>query len=178
MDVYQIMTVHNRPWSAREMICFGIILITAVLVLRRLVRNRRIRISQAIASFLLLVFLGIVFGSTVFTRGTGVRQYKLLPFWSWGEVIFFHNWNLLQENLLNCILLFPMGVLLPLTVARPVKGRESFWAGAAVSVLIETCQLIFCRGLFEWDDMIHNGLGCMLGSVAACWVLEKMRIKK
>lgn len=24
---------------------------------------------------------------------------------------------------------------------------------------------LYKRGLFEWDDMIHNGLGCMLGSL-------------
>lgn len=29
--------------------------------------------------------------------------------------------------------------------------------------MIKTSQLVFMRGLFEWDDMIHNGLGCMVG---------------
>lgn len=29
--------------------------------------------------------------------------------------------------------------------------------------IIEVCQLIFMRGLFEWDDILHNGLGCMVG---------------
>ncbi len=28
-----------------------------------------------------------------------------------------------------------------------------------MSATIELSQLIFMRGLFEWDDMIHNGLG-------------------
>ena len=32
-----------------------------------------------------------------------------------------------------------------------------------MSATIELSQLIFMRGLFEWDDMIHNGLGCMAG---------------
>lgn len=39
-------------------------------------------------------------------------------------------------------------------------------AGLVVSLLIEVLQLVLCRGLFEWDDMIHNGLGCMIGAVA------------
>ena len=29
------------------------------------------------------------------------------------------------------------------------------------------------RGLFEWDDMIHNALGCMLG----CWVMNWIFVK-
>lgn len=33
--------------------------------------------------------------------------------------------------------------------------------------IIEFSQLIFMRGLFEWDDMIHNGLGCMIGCLFA-----------
>ena len=37
--------------------------------------------------------------------------------------------------------------------------------GVLVSAVIETSQLVFMRGLFEWDDMIHNGLGCMIGSM-------------
>ena len=35
--------------------------------------------------------------------------------------------------------------------------------GITVSSAIEISQLWFCRGLFEFDDIIHNSLGCMLG---------------
>lgn len=41
--------------------------------------------------------------------------------------------------------------------------------GVLISAVIETSQLIFMRGLFEWDDMIHNGLGCMVG----CLVVDR-----
>ncbi len=37
--------------------------------------------------------------------------------------------------------------------------------GIAVSSAIEISQLLLCRGLFEFDDIIHNSLGCMLGSL-------------
>ena len=32
-----------------------------------------------------------------------------------------------------------------------------------ISVLIELAQLISYRGLFEFDDMIHNALGTAVG---------------
>ena len=43
--------------------------------------------------------------------------------------------------------------------------------GILVSAIIEFSQLIFMRGLFEWDDMIHNGLGCMVGAVLVNWMI-------
>lgn len=38
-----------------------------------------------------------------------------------------------------------------------------------LSMSIEVIQLVFRLGLFEWDDMIHNTLGCVLGTV----IIEK-----
>lgn len=112
---------------------------------------------------LLIFFLGIVFGSTVFTRTVSPREYELVPFWSWREVILYHDMFLLHENLLNCILLMPVGILLPLIAGHKVRLRTALMIGALISAVIETSQLVFMRGLFEWDDMIHNGVGCMIG---------------
>ena len=77
--------------------------------------------------------------------------------------------ELLQEILLNCILLMPVGCLLPLIYAYKVRLRTTFAIGFGISAVIEVSQLVFCRGLFEWDDMIHNSLGCMFG----CVLMEK-----
>lgn len=34
--------------------------------------------------------------------------------------------------------------------------------------------LFFMRGLFEWDDMIHNGLGCMIGCMVTNYSKRKI----
>lgn len=91
-------------------------------------------------------------------------HYRLELFWSWKKV-FDGDSELLKENLLNCVLLIPMGLLLPITLNCKIRWWEGLLIGTAVSAVIETCQLVFCRGLFEWDDMIHNGIGCMIGCV-------------
>ncbi|MEI3316580.1 VanZ family protein [Eubacterium ramulus] len=91
------------------------------------------------------------------------RQYELLPFWSWREVICNHDRELLKENLLNFILLLPAGILLPLIANHKIKWYQALLIGILMSATIELSQLIFMRGLFEWDDMIHNGLGYMAG---------------
>ena len=54
---------------------------------------------------------------------------------------------------------------------RKIKWQEALVFGVLISATIETSQLITMRGLFEWDDMIHNGLGCMVGAVLVDWVI-------
>lgn len=172
MDLYQILTTHNRPWSIREIVIFVLFLaVVAGFLLLRL-KAHRITKGQAVAGLALYGFLGIVFASTVFTRTPGNRAYELLPFWSWREILFHQDWNLLQENVLNIILFVPIGILL-FPLFRKITWKSALIIGLAISALIETSQLILCRGLFEWDDMIHNTLGCVLGYLVASLLFQK-----
>ena len=120
-----------------------------------------------------MYFLELYMDLPFFTRSVGTRQYELIPFWSWWEVISHHDQSLLQEDLLNCMLLMPMGVLLPLMVKKKVHPWQAFLAGICVSACIEISQLIFLRGLFEWDDMIHNAFGCMVGCILCNMVVRR-----
>ena len=178
MDLYQIWTAHNRPWSMREIVFFLIILSVCSFFSIRAARRHQIKIYQALASLALLVYLGVVFASTVFTRMPTVRQYELIPFWSWYEVFIKHSRSLLVENLLNILLLLPAGVLLPIIFARRLRPSVAFMIGALISAVIEVSQLILRRGLFEWDDMFHNGLGCMLGCLIVNAVMERVKRMK
>ena len=167
MDIYQIWTTYNKPWSRCEVFIFAVILAMVCILMSICLYRHKLSIIQALSILALVVFLGIVFGSTVFTRPKTIRQYKLIPFWSWGTIICCQDWSLLKENFLNCILLLPAGALLPAIANHKVKWHQALWMGIAISATIEFCQLIFMRGLFEWDDMIHNGLGCMAGCLLA-----------
>ena len=163
LNIFQIIMTHNREWTIREIIVFIIIFSIGVIFSCQLLLKKKICWSQALAGLLLILFLGVVFGSTVFTRNAnGVHRYKLELFWSWKEV-YHGSKELLKENILKMILLFPMGLLLPVIFFKKISWWKGFLAGALVSALIETSQLALCRGLFEWDDIIHNGFGSMLG---------------
>lgn len=167
MDIYQIWITYNKQWSQREILAFvGVLILVCVIVLVSMYREK-INIVQAVAVFVLVIFLGIVFGSTVFTRTETIRQYELIPFWSWKVIIWYHNWKLLKENLLNCILLLPVGLLFPIIINHKIKWYQALLGGVLIFAVIEFSQLIFMRGLFEWDDMIHNGLGCMIGCLGS-----------
>ena len=163
MDIYQIWTTYNKKWSKYEILAFSVILLLTVIIMAYCLWKKKLNIIQAGAVVAMVIFLGIVFGSTVFTRTSTVRQYELMPLWSWRAIIRYHDWGLLKEDLLNCILLLPAGALLPVIANRKVKWYQAVLFGVLISAVIETSQLVFMRGLFEWDDIIHNGLGCMVG---------------
>lgn len=163
MDIYQIWSTYNKKWSKYEILAFSVILLLTVIIMAYCLWKKKLNIIQAGAVVAMVIFLGIVFGSTVFTRTSTVRQYELMPLWSWRAIIRYHDWGLLKEDLLNCILLLPAGALLPVITNHKVKWYHALLFGVLISAVIETSQLVFMRGLFEWDDMIHNGLGCMVG---------------
>lgn len=53
---------------------------------------------------------------------------------------------------------------------HPGLFKYALGVGVLIAAVIEVSQLVLARGLFEWDDMIHNGLGCMAGCVLRNWV--------
>ena len=87
MDLFRIWTTHNRPWSAGEIVVFLILLSVCSFYTFRAVHRKQLKLQQGAAILALILFLGIVFASTVFTRTATIRRYELIPFWSWYEVI-------------------------------------------------------------------------------------------
>ena len=97
----------------------------------------------------------------------GERHYQLEVFWSWKKILHYIEQHgmvtgtgLLRENLLNIVMLFPAGMLLPFVFDN--RGKNQVVVRFVVCIFISGCieglQLILCRGLFEFDDMIHNSL--------------------
>ena len=172
MDIYQIFTTYNHIWSMKEILIALLILAVTIKSSLFLFRNKRIKASQAITIPVLIAFFLIVLGSTVFGRMPGLRSYKLMPFWSYGAIIR-GDPGILQEVLLNCVLLFPAGILLPFVVNKELKWYHGLNIGMVISGCIELSQLIFCRDLFEFDDIIHNSLGCMVGCGISSWIIKK-----
>lgn len=176
--LYRIFITHNRPWSQAETICLtGIAVVTAIILIFS-IRHRHMKVFQAAALFLMVLFLEIVAASTILTRRPGVRSYKLIPLWSWYGVFVEGDSSLLLENILNFLLLVPVGLFLPFICRHRVRLSRGLLFGFSVSAVIEISQLILKRGLFEWDDMIHNALGCMAGCFLTNWIWEMIKNEK
>ena len=49
MDIYQIFIKHNRAWSEKEIIAFGLVMVVELILLAWFWHNRKIKISQTMA---------------------------------------------------------------------------------------------------------------------------------
>lgn len=171
MDLIEIFYNHFPKISSQQIVLFLFlsIILTAVLVFT--VRKKIIKSGQAVCVAGVFVWLFIVFLSTVFSRNPYPEmKYELMPFWSYAYTLQYHSVSMAEEIFLNVLLLMPMGVLLYAAFGRRIGIIRIVAAGFAVSFCIEFLQLVLKRGLFEWDDMIHNTLGVYLG----CWMCKKV----
>jgi glycopeptide antibiotics resistance protein len=150
---------------------YGIAIMIAILtsfIAGHYYRQKRISKTQSAAAVLLITYIFLVFSSTVFSRiPKDYYTYELLPFWSYRE-IYAGSKDLLWEDVLNIIMLCPMGLLLPMVLDSGRGGTKRIFRmvvliGFLISLTIELLQLILKRGLFEFDDMFHNTLGVMIG---------------
>ena len=83
------------------------------------------------------------------------------------------RYDLLLENILNIVMLLPIGIFLPLTYGKKIDWKVGLLIGIGISFSIELLQLVLCRGLFEFDDIIHNSLGFLIGILISNRILRK-----
>ena len=107
----------------------------------------------------LIGYMFLVLADTVLIRRAGqMFRFELLPFWSYRDYFNGTDPTLMKQILANVIMFIPIGVLL---------GRRIGWKGllvaAGLSIVIEVLQLVSQRGLCEFDDVIHNTIGALIG---------------
>lgn len=124
---------------------------------------------------LLLAYAGGVYWLTLGGRTAGPEPSANLELlWSYREslVLFgaspgISNAALLEEIVLNVLLFVPLGGLLPFALPGRFRGLRGAALVAAVgsicSLVIESSQLFFRLGLFEFDDVLNNTLGAVGG---------------
>ena len=180
MDVFQTIISHYPKWSKIELITVFIVMITSLIILERYYKKNKITKKQMFFSILFFLYILHVYGSTVFSRLPSTRKYQLEVFWSWKEIIHpigrlgsASRYDLLLENLLNIVMLLPLGLCLPLAYGKSITWKKGLLIGIYISFSIELLQLILCRGLFELDDIIHNSLGFLMGILINNRILRK-----
>ena len=148
------------------------------LCLRRLLARRRLW-RPAIA-LLLLAWLAVIVSATLVGRGGMLSppEPKLLPFHSYRAVLAGESWELLRSNFMNAVLFYPAGLLGCDLLPEGWSRKRRIFVGAGLCVLlslgIECSQYLFSLGQAEADDVIHNGLGSLLGG-AVCEILPRRR---
>lgn len=150
-----------NPRIPVEYVLVSFIVLSIVIVIGMLMMKGN-RIKRFVSGALFADYYFLVICSTVICRNSGrERQMVLMPFWKYPDI-----WNKvdypadLLEVLLNIALFMPIGLQLG---GMGMKLKRVFLCGFVLSGIIEVCQYIYCRGLCETDDVIHNTLGCIVG---------------
>ncbi len=129
------------------------------------------------ASPLTALYLSFVSTITVIAREhTAKARYQLVLFWTY-KAIEKGRTYLKAEIFWNVVLFIPVGILVSLFFSK-----RKAWIGIFISLFlscsIELMQLLLHRGLFEFDDIIHNTAGAVTGFVlclAARMIAGKVR---
>ena len=116
---------------------------------------------------LLLIWLGIVLSLTVLGREPfDGRHFQPELFWSYRSAQMKETW-FVRQIIGNVIMYMPFGFLFPFLLKEKLSGWKLFVitiiAGLAISFTTESMQYLFRIGLFEFDDLFHNGLGIVIG---------------
>lgn len=127
-------------------------------VVNVLICGKKITIKEIVFRSLLVAYIVFILMETVIGRKPGIARYELIPFWSYSYP------ELRNEIILNYILFMPLGFLLYLCFGEK-RGIKVALTGFLLSASIEIIQLVFRIGLFEFDDMIGNTIGCLIGAV-------------
>lgn len=111
--------------------------------------------------WMIVPYMFFVLAITVLSRNPWRTYiYQVIPFWSYIEAFRGSNEGIVSQILANLLLFVPVGVLLMPSIG---SVKKTVLIGLLFSMLIEVLQLLTKRGLFEFDDIIHNTIGCALG---------------
>ena len=128
-----------------------------------LYHREKLALRSFISVPLLAFYLSFIATITIVARiPSHNAQYRLILFWSYKAIAAGQS-DLIAEVFWNVVLFIPIGILLMLLVTHRFRFVLSFGCGLFLSACIEVIQLVFHRGLFEFDDMVHNTLGTLIG---------------
>lgn len=131
--------------------------------------HRRLRKGLAAA---LMGWFALAMWITLFSRSPGDTAASCwIPLYSYRIYSSGENPELLRSCIMNVALFFPAGLILTELLPRRIPFRRrlacSILCFGAFSLLIELSQYCFRLGNSEFDDVFHNTLGAMLGSLSS-----------
>lgn len=106
---------------------------------------------------MLPVYIACIIYMTILTRNPGSAHPNFDFLWSYRKLFVDHNIRIEITN--NILLFMPFGVMIYKISPRP----KMLAIPILVSIMIETVQLFTGRGVCEFDDVISNSLGAVIG---------------
>lgn len=142
-------------------------------VYRKLLRGeKRPQIWQLIFGAVFVIYLAMVLGATMLSRFGGLTQGTVGgPFSSYLAAWYTFDMLEWRNLILNICMFLPFGFLVPILFEKFRVFWRTYLAGLAFTAAIESLQYVLKRGIFEWDDILNNLIGTMIGYGLAYAVL-------
>ena len=142
-----------------------LILGIALTIIAVTIRGYKVQIAFLVCYLIFVALMTIVWRET---GSVTKRNYELFSSYR----LFFSNKGTRQQILYNVWLFVPLGAIFAGILGSKFSGSQSFllavMACILVSCTIELIQLVGGLGFFEFDDMVSNGLGGLIGAGVAC----------
>ena len=124
--------------------------------------RRKVAPLRCLAALFFSLYLGTVFAFTLFSRGMVETGVMIAPFHTIFDYMRDGQIFQLLEILFNCMLLFPYGLLFTVVFGKKAD-HLAIPTAFALSLLVETSQLLFHLGIFDLDDLFFNTAGAACG---------------
>ncbi len=140
--------------------------------------GERLNIKKGLLWGVFLIYIVVVFGVTLLSRGNWYGNMKIYPlFYSYKDAWNDFSMTEWRNIILNILMFVPFGFLLPMLSKKLSKFWKVSLSGFGVTCMIEVMQFTLEKGIFEPDDLMGNTIGTMIGYgayVLFMWVISKV----
>lgn len=118
----------------------------------------------------LIAWIAAVLWITILSRTPGAAYVpELIPFHSYRKLLATGTTEIIRTNFMNIALFYPAGLLTASLFPDKWTRLQKIWSTAILfamfSGVIEYVQFFYALGEPEMDDVIHNTLGALLGTI-------------
>lgn len=142
--------------------------------------QKKLRKKYLVLGAVSFVYLFIV-ACAVFVDRTGYEEGVQSLFASYRHAWYYWRLADWMNIVLNILLFVPFGFLLPLWNKKFNQFYITVPSGFMCTLMIEVLQYVLKLGVFEWDDILNNTIGTLLGycalQIVTC-IFKRKELKK
>lgn len=160
-----IGTIRNYlPFGIMAMVVIAVIIVVGYFIYRKILKGKKkLNIGKLIWLIVFVCYVLMLGSVTILSRGNSYFGGKYPLFYSYREAWYSFSAQEWRNLILNIGMFVPLGFLLPVGFCKMRKFWKTALCGLTVTIVIETLQYLTQRGMFEWDDVLNNTVGAMIG---------------